>query len=121
MRLQSFMLEDDLEHLHQISKKIQDRTCRIKNMAQQALSHSQMEAKFNNKDIFEKTRESQLSSKRVYKKARTGSIERAAQAKIERDNSRIETLVEVEEKPYSRLVSFYENEKANLLSSSGGI
>ncbi len=69
------ILEDDLEHLHRISKKIEDRTCRIKNIAQQALSHSHMEAKFNNKDIIEKTRESKLSSKRVYKKARTGSIE----------------------------------------------
>jgi hypothetical protein len=60
------MFEDDLEHLHQISKLIQDRTCRIKNTAQQAHSHSQMEAKFNNKDVFEKTRELQLSSTRVY-------------------------------------------------------
>ncbi len=55
-------------------KKIQDRTCRIKNIAQQALSHSQMEAKFNNKDIIEQAEESQLSSKTVYKKARTCSI-----------------------------------------------
>jgi hypothetical protein len=43
------MLEDDLEHLHQISKKISDRTSRIKNKHQQALSHSQMEAKLQNK------------------------------------------------------------------------
>jgi hypothetical protein len=77
-----------------------------------------MEAKFNNKDIIEKTRESQLSSKRAYKKARTGSVERAAQTKIERDNSRIETLVEVEQKPYSRLVSFYESKKSELLKDS---
>ncbi len=34
------MLENDLEHLHQISKKISDRTSRIKNKHQQALSHS---------------------------------------------------------------------------------
>ncbi len=112
------MLEDDLEHLHQISKKISHRTSRIKNMAQQALSHSQMEAKFNNKDIIEKTRESQLCSKRAFKKARTGSLEQAVQAKIEHDNSRIETLVGVEQKPYSRLVSFYESEKSKLLDDA---
>ncbi len=43
---------------------------------------------------------------------------KAAQAKIERDNSHIETLVEVEEKPYSRLVSFYESEKTKLLEGT---
>jgi len=112
------MLEDDLEHLHQMSQKISYRTSRIKNVAQQATSHSKIEAKLNNKEIIDKTKESQLHSKRAYKKARTGSNEQAAQAKIERDNSRIETLVEVERKPHSKIVSFYESEKARLLEDN---
>jgi len=37
------LLEDDLEHLHQMSQKISYRTGRIKNAVQQALSHSKME------------------------------------------------------------------------------
>ncbi len=45
------LLEDDLEHLHQMSKKITDRTSRIKNKHHQARSHSQMEAKLNNTEI----------------------------------------------------------------------
>ena len=113
------MLEDDPEHLHQMSQKISYRTGRIKNAIQQALSHSKMEAKINNKEIIDKTMESQQQSKRVFKKARTGSIERATQAKIERDKSRNETLVEVEQKSYSKLVTFYESEKNRLLDNNG--
>jgi hypothetical protein len=111
------LLEDDLEHLHQMSQRISYRTGRIKSTTQQAISHSKMEAKVNvnNKEIVNKTKESKKESMRVFKKARTGSIKRAAQAKIERDNSRIETLVEVERKPHSKIVSFYESEKARLL------
>jgi hypothetical protein len=37
---------------------------------------------------------------------------------IERDNSRIEMLVEVEQKPCSRLVSFYESKKIKLLEDA---
>jgi hypothetical protein len=37
---------------------------------------------------------------------------------VERDMSRAETLASVEEKPYTRMVSYYESEKANLLNSS---
>jgi hypothetical protein len=42
-------LEDDLEHLHQTSKKISHRTSKIKNKIQQAESHSKMEIMLNNK------------------------------------------------------------------------
>jgi hypothetical protein len=59
------MLEDDLEHLHQVSKKISDRTSKIKNITRQALSHSKIEATLNNKEIIEKMKESQLGSKRA--------------------------------------------------------
>ena len=68
----------------------------MKNVTQQAFTHSIMEARINYKEIIDKTMEQQLHSKRAFKKARTGSIEQAAQAKIERDNRCNETLVEVE-------------------------
>ncbi len=108
----------DLEHLHQISKKITDQTSRIKNKMQQARSHSQMEAKLNNHEIMARTIESKDESKRLFKKQRVDATARAAQAKVERDTSRVETLASVEERPYTKLVSYYECEKANLLNLS---
>jgi hypothetical protein len=45
------LLEDELEHLYHMSKKINDRTNRIKNKMQLAESHSKIEAKINNKEI----------------------------------------------------------------------
>ena len=106
------MLEDDLEHLHQQSKKISDRTSRIKNKVQQALSHSKMEAKFQNKENMEKTFESRLDAKRKFKKCRTDS---KVEAKIKRDCARMKKVAEVESKPYNKLLSFYEHEKAKML------
>jgi hypothetical protein len=50
------MLEVDHEYLHQMSQKISYRTSRIKNPVQQAMSHSKMEAKLNNKESIEKQR-----------------------------------------------------------------
>jgi hypothetical protein len=44
------LLEDELEHLNQMSKK-NDRTNRIKNKVQQAESHFKIEVKINNKEI----------------------------------------------------------------------
>jgi hypothetical protein len=76
-------------------QKISYRTSRIKNLAQQAISHSKMEAKLNKKEIINMTKESQRHSKRAFKNARTGSIEQVAQAKMEGDNSCIEASVEV--------------------------
>ena len=112
------LLEDDLEHLHQMSKKITDRTSRIKNKNQQARSHSQMEAKLYNAEIITRTQQSQAESKRVYKRKRVDAVQRAVIAKKERDEHRMETILTVEENPYSRMISFYESEKANLLNSS---
>jgi len=112
------LLEDDLEHLHQMSKKIGDRTNRIKNKDQQARSHSQMEAKLNNSDIISRMQQSQAESKRVFKRRRIDATERAAAAKQERDENRMETLTSVEERPYGRMVSFYDSEKTSLLNNS---
>ena len=112
------LLEDDLEHLNQTSKKNTERTSRIKNKNQQARSHSQMEAKLYNAEIITRTQQSQAESKRVYKRKRVDAVQRAVIAKKERDEHRMETILTVEEKPYSRMISFYESEKANLLNSS---
>ena len=108
------MLEDDLEHLHQQSKKISDRTSRIKNKVQQAISHSKMEAKLQNKEIIQKTLESRADSMRTFKKRRTDS---KVEAKIERDLARMEKVAEVEAKPHTKQLSFYENEKAKMLDN----
>jgi hypothetical protein len=62
--------------------------------------------------------ELQVDAKKVFKKQRLDSLERGVQAKTERDNSRIDKLVEVDAKPFSKTVSFYENEKVNLPNSS---
>jgi hypothetical protein len=61
-------LEDDVERIHQISAKNESRISRTKNKGQQAHVHSKMEAiQYCNlvKGIIE---ESQLSSKRIFKK-----------------------------------------------------
>jgi hypothetical protein len=55
--------------------------------------------------------QSKADSKRVFKRRRVDATERAAAAKQERDENRMETLTSVEEKPYGRMVSFYESEK----------
>jgi len=88
---------------------------RIKVKDQQARSHSQMEAKLN---IIMQMEKSQAESKRVFKRRRVDAAERAANAKKERDESRLETITSVEEKPYSRMVSLYESEKESLLRNS---
>jgi hypothetical protein len=60
------MLEDDLERLHQVSKRIMDRTSKIKDVTEQSFAHSKIEAKNNNKETIAKTRALQLSFKRIF-------------------------------------------------------
>jgi len=57
------MLENDLEHLHQVSKRILDRTSKIKDVTKQSFAHSKIEAKKNNKETVAKTRTLQLFPK----------------------------------------------------------
>ncbi len=45
------MLEDDVEHIHQIAARIESRTSRMKNKTQQAFVHSKIEAIQNSQDI----------------------------------------------------------------------
>ena len=84
---------------------------------QQAESHSKIEAKINNKEIRTLASKVKLESKREFKKRRVDSFARGVQAKLERDSSQIKTLAAIEEKPYSRIISFYENEKAKQLEN----
>jgi hypothetical protein len=88
-----------------------DQTSKIKDVTKKAFAHSKIEAKHNNKEIIAKTRASQLSSKRVFKKPTMDAADRAAKANNERDGKRFETLAEVEQQSYTRLVSFYESKK----------
>ncbi len=57
------MLEDDVEHIHQIAAQIESRTNQMKNKAQQAFVHSKIEAIQNSQDIAEKLEASQLQAK----------------------------------------------------------
>jgi hypothetical protein len=99
------MLEDDVEHIHQIAARIESRTSRMKNKTQQAFVHSKIEAIQNSQDIAAKLEASQLQAKRQYKKRNPelDSVLRNTKLKIERDNSRLDTLKTVESKPYSTL------------------
>jgi hypothetical protein len=61
-------LEDDVERIHQIAAKIETRVSRMKNKGQQAHVHSKMEYIQNCSVVREKIQQSQLASKRVFKK-----------------------------------------------------
>ncbi len=76
-----------------------------------------MEAKLNNKEIIAVKNKVKLESKREFKKRRVDGVARGLQAKIERDHSRLETLSAVEEKPYARIISFYENKRSKQMDS----
>jgi hypothetical protein len=78
------LVEDDLEHLHQMSKAISDRTSRIKNKQQQALSHSKIEAKLNinNKGIKAIIQQVEVDTKRVFKKQPLDAISKSDMAKL---------------------------------------
>jgi len=45
------MLDDDVEHTHQIAARIESRTSQMKNKTQQAFVHSKIEAIQNSQDI----------------------------------------------------------------------
>jgi hypothetical protein len=111
------LLEDDLENLHQTSQKISDRTSKIKNKIQQAESHSKIEAKLNNNEIIAVKNKVKHESKQEFKKRRVDGIARGLQAKVERDHSWLETLSAVEEKPYTRKISFYNNKRSKQMES----
>lgn len=92
------LLENDLGHLHQMSKAISDHTSRIKNKQQQAFSHSKIEVKLDNKDIEAIIKQVQVKTKRVMSKWPYDAISKSDSAKTETDVNWLQTLVQVERK-----------------------
>jgi hypothetical protein len=113
-------LEDDIEWIHQISAKIESHVSRIKNKGQQAHVHSKMEVIQNCSLVREKIEQSQLASKRVFKKRNLNVclVERGVRQKKERDESRAETQRYLEEKPHALLISTHDKKKAEMLSTT---
>jgi hypothetical protein len=111
------LLKDDLEHLHQMSKAISNRTSSIKNKQQQAFLHSKIEAKLNNKDIKAIIQQVEVDTKRVLKKQPLNYISKIDMAKIERDSNRMDTLVQEERKEHNKLVTYHEQQKLRLLKN----
>ena len=111
------LLEDDLEHLHQISKSISDRTCRIKCKEKQAIVHSKLEHKLNNHEIKAIISKTQYDSKRTFKKRPFDAISKRDLAKQERDISRMNSLVEIEQNEYETVLSLHEQGKRRMLNS----
>jgi hypothetical protein len=99
------MLEDDVEHIHQMAARIELHTGRMTNKAQQPFIHSKIEAIINNKDIKTKIELSQQSAKRVFKRRNPekDSTIKSVKLKIERVQTRIEALEEIETKPHASL------------------
>ncbi len=77
----------------------------MKNKHQQGFVHSKIEAIQNSQDIAAKLEASQLQAKRQFKRRNPelDYVVRNSKLKIERDNSRLETLEIVESKPHSTL------------------
>jgi hypothetical protein len=57
------MLDDDVEHTHQIAARIESRTSQMKNKTQQAFVHSKIEAIQNSQDIAGKLEAPPLQAK----------------------------------------------------------
>ena len=110
------LLEDDLEHLHQISKSISDRTSRIKCKEKQAFVHSKLEHKLNNHEIKTAIAKTRHDTKRTFKKRPIDAISKRGVAKQERDISRMNSLVEIEQNEYETILSLHEQEKRRMLS-----
>ena len=99
------MLEDDVEHIHQIAARIESRTSRMKNKAQQAFVHSKIEHIQNSQEIKAKLELSQQKAKQNFKRRNVelDSGMKKTKLKLERDSSRLETLHLVDAKPHSIL------------------
>jgi hypothetical protein len=83
------MLEDDVEHVYQISARIEARVSRMKNKKGQANVHSKMEAMQNSREVREATDRSIALSRRVFKNKKASSLK---DVKEDREKIRMETL-----------------------------
>jgi hypothetical protein len=101
-RLNGFgdLLEDDLKHLHLISKTISDSTSHIKSKEQQALMHSKLEAKCNNNHIKSNISKSQEQGRQAFKKCTFDAMVKSIIQKEERDASHMKTLDVLEERKH---------------------
>jgi len=99
------MLEDDVEHVHQMAAKIESRTGRMANKALQPFIHSKIEAIQNCNVIKGQIESSQQSAKRVFKcrDPEKDSTIKNKKLKIERDQTRLKALEEIENKPHANL------------------
>jgi hypothetical protein len=106
-------LEDDIEHLHQMSARIEARTSRMKNKGQQAFVHSEIEVVQICAMVKEKILESQATSKRAMKKRNQEAcgITRARRAKEERDQGRAETLTSLNYHMHQQIKTCHEEKK----------
>jgi hypothetical protein len=79
-----------------------------------------MEAIQNCSLVREKIEQSQLASKRVFKKSNLNvcAVERGVRQKKERDESRAKTQKYLEEKPHAPLISTHDKKKAEMLSTT---
>jgi hypothetical protein len=100
------MLEDDVEHIHQMAARIETRTSRMNNKALQPFIHSKVEAIQNSHATKkEKITELQHNAKRAFKKRNPVAValEKNAKLKTEGDKMRIEMMQNLEKKPHSNL------------------
>jgi hypothetical protein len=80
-------LEDDIEHMHQISARTESRISRMKNKEQQAFVHSKMEAIQCNVHVSEIIKERNIEAKRKMNTVHNAES-RAKRLKEERDDRR---------------------------------
>jgi len=99
------MLEDDVEHNHQLAAKIEAQITRMKDKSRQAFVQSKIEAIQNCNEIKSKLAASQEEAKRNFKKRNMelDAEQRKKKLKLERDSSRLETLQQLQDKPDSSL------------------
>jgi hypothetical protein len=99
------MLEDDVEHMHQLAARIETRTSRMTNKALEPFIHSKIEAIQNCQEVKGKIELFQQHAKRAFKKRNPDAVSvlKNAKLKTQRDQMRIETLQIIETKPHSNL------------------
>jgi hypothetical protein len=112
-------LEDDIEHMHQISARLEARVSRMKNKEQQAFIHSKMESIQSHKEVTKKVEEVKMESKRNFTKR---NLEFCAQTrtkklKEERDERRAQAAIAIEQTSYAKLTTTHEERKSELLQS----
>ena len=110
-------LEDDVEHLHQMSARIESRVTRMKNKGQQAFVHSKIEVIQNCASVKQKIEESKMAAKHVIIKRNLDqcAVARAKKAKLERDQERADTLASLDHHNHSQVQRAHELKTAELL------